>query len=313
MNTEDHSNISSILFFLPTFHNCFFQESCLDRWYIAAGVVILLSSILGILANINVTWKLIQNLHGSSMSQHHIFNLALSDLLCLLILLVGSIVFWTGLHLNHSICQLLIYLLFFCNTTNLNVLVLISIQKYYQILRREKWIKVTPTQQKIFLSSVWLLGALLGIFFLSEVKIKGKWTDKGSCENFSFSPVQECIYIAFTVISHVVSLACYSLLVRGMNRIQISDKKKLRITKLFLRIIAGSLVFAVIALIFRTAYVTVRLAAPEKLLYISKMFIFMECFYFFKHSLNPLLYYFASLHESTDKEIRFFMSLDDSS
>lgn len=171
---------------------------------------------------------------------------------------------------------------------------------------------MTPTQQKIFLSSVWLLGALLGIFFLSEVKIK-KWTDKGSCENLSFSPVQECIYITFTVISHVVSLTCYSVLVRGINRIQIFDKKKLRITNLFLHIIAGSLVFAVIALIFRTAYVTVRLAAPEKLLYISKMFIFMECFYFFKHSLNPLLYYFASLHESTDKEIRFFMSLDDSS
>lgn len=133
MNTEDHSNTSSILFFLPTFHNCFFSESCLDPWYIAAGVVILLSSILGILANISVTVKLIQNLRGSSMSQHLIFNLALSDLLCLLILVVGSIVFWTGLHLNHSICQLLVYLLFFCNTTNLNIPVLISIQRYYQV------------------------------------------------------------------------------------------------------------------------------------------------------------------------------------
>ncbi|XP_030576059.1 C-C chemokine receptor type 9-like [Archocentrus centrarchus] len=320
MNTGGPSNTSSLLFFFPSFTNCFLPGSppisCLDPWYIAAGVVILLSSMLGIPANITVIGKLIQHVCDSSMSQHLIFSLTLSDLFCLLILLVGNIVFCLGLHLNLSICQLLFFLLFFCNITNSNILVLISIQRYYQVLRPEKWIKVVRTWQRVLLFSVWLLGALLAIpavFFLSEVKNKEKRIDEGSCKNLRVSPVLEWSYILFTVYSHVVLLSCYPLLARKVNRIQRSSKEKLRITKLVLHIMAVSLVFAFIALIFRTVYVTLSLTASEKLLYMSKVLIFMECFYFFKHTLNPLLYCFVGQHESTAKTLRIFIPLNDSS
>lgn len=183
---------------------------------------------------------------------------------------------------------------------------------FCQVLRPEKWIKVVRAWQRLSLFSVWLLGALLAIppvFFLSEEKNK----EKGSCKNLRVSPVFERSYILFTVFSHVLLLSCYLPLTRGVDRIQRSSEKKLRVTKLVLHIIAVSLVFAFIALMFRTVHVTLSLTASEKLLHVSEVLTFMECFYFFKHALNPLLYYFVVQHESTAKMLRLFMPLNDSS
>ncbi|XP_018540701.1 urotensin-2 receptor [Lates calcarifer] len=275
--------------------------SCLHLWYICAGVIIAVICLLGIPANIAVIITLSQHLHGSTMSQRLFFNLAVSDLLCLLCLPFGVVIFFSGSHLTHSVCQFLFFFFFFCISSDLNILVLISIQRYYQILHNAKWEKLGRNWQRLLLMSVWMLAtleALPVVFSLTDVKTKSEQTDFRSCSNQRIAPMLEQVYIIYIVFSQIVLLSFYVLLVRGVKRIQRPNKKQCyeRVTKLFIRIIAVYLVVGFFPLILRTLYVCARLMGSEKLLHVSKMLTFVECFYFFNHCLNPFLYFFASRH-----------------
>lgn len=137
MAADGSSNYSSPLFLNSSINDYSSSgtppTSCLRPSYIAACVIIGVSCLLGVPANIAVIVKLGRHLRGSSISQRLFFNLAVSDLLCLLCLPVGVEIFCNGPRLSHEACQLLFYSFFFCNTSGLNILVLISIQRYYQV------------------------------------------------------------------------------------------------------------------------------------------------------------------------------------
>lgn len=158
------------------------------------------------------------------------------------------------------------------------------------------------------------LMALPVVFSLRDVKTKDEWNDVRTCRNQRITPVLQAVYILIIFFSHVVLWTFYLLLVRGVNRTQMSGKKKPRVLKLFIRIIAVFLVVGFFPLILRVVYVAALFTASEELLRVSQMLTFVECFYFFHHCLNPFLYFFASRHdrrESSNKKKRFFMPLDD--
>ncbi|XP_070785443.1 urotensin-2 receptor-like [Enoplosus armatus] len=314
---------SSSLFFNSSINNCSLSGkpliSCLEPWYIVAGAIIAVSCLLGIPANISVIVKLSRHLRGSSISQRLFFNLAVSDLLCLLCLPVGVVIFHNGPHLTHGACQLFFYFFFFCITSDLNILVLISIQRYYQVIHPKKWDRLGRTWQRFLLFTVWMLGALVAlpvVFSLTEVKPKNEQIEGPTCSNQRITPVVEVVYILFIVFSHLVLLSFYVLLVRGVNRTQMPDKKQPRVTKLFIRIITVSLVVGFFPLILRVVYVAALFKESDKLLRVSQMLTFVECFYFFNHCLNPFLYFFASRHhrgESNSKRKSLLMPLNDNS
>lgn len=186
-----------------------------------------------------------------------------------------------------------------------------------QVLQPQKWAKVHRTWQRILLSSVWILGGLTAlpvVFFLKNKE--GDPTEVYSCKNQRIRPELEMIYIVFVVFSHLVLLSCYVLLVRGVHRTKMSNKKKPRVTKLFIRIILVSLVAGFLPLSLRVLYVTATLTKQEEVLHISRKLMFMECFYFTIHCMNPFLYFFASRHQRQDSSTmkkRLLMPLNDSS
>ncbi|KAM8740193.1 urotensin-2 receptor-like [Acanthopagrus schlegelii] len=315
MTVDGSSNTSSSIF-----NNCSYSgpplTSCLWPWYVVAGVIVAVSFLLGIPANIAVIVKLSRHLHGSSISQRLFFSLAVSDVLCLLCLPVGVVVFINGLSLSHAVCQLLFYFFFFCITSDVNILVLISIQRYYQIkiksflflicqvLHPKKWEKLGRIWQRLLLFTVWMLAALVAlpvVFFLTEVKNEDDLTDSRSCKNQRITPVLEAVYISFIVFCHLLLFCFYLLLVRGVHRTQMAKKKKPRVTKLFIRIIAASLVVGFFPLVLRVVYVTALFTESAKLLHVSQMLTFVECFYFFSHFLNPFLYFFVSRHPGCER------------
>ncbi|XP_037616686.1 C5a anaphylatoxin chemotactic receptor 1-like [Sebastes umbrosus] len=320
MTVDDSFNASCSLFFNSSINNRSSSgtplTSSLHPWYIIAGVITAVSCLLGIPANIAVIVKLSRHLHGSSISQRLFFNLAVSDLLCLLCLPVGVVIFFYSPHLTHGVCQLLFYFFFFCITSGLNILVLISIQRYYQVLHPNKWARLGRIWQRFLLFTVWMLGALvaLPVVFLLEEKAEDEWTYGHSCRNQRITPVLEAFYILFIVSSHLVVLSFYLLLVRGVKRTQMPNKKQPRVTELFIRILAVSLVVGFFPLVLRMLYVAALFTASNKLLQVSKMLTFVECFYFFNHCLNPFLYFFASRHhrgESNTKRKCLLMPLND--
>ncbi|XP_071359013.1 proteinase-activated receptor 3-like [Trachinotus anak] len=274
--------------------------SDLEPWYIVASVIMVIC-LLGIPANITVITKLSRRLRGSSISQRLFFNLAVSDLLCLLCLPFGMIIYYSRSHMANGICHLLLYVFFFCISSDLNILVLIGIQRYYQILHPTKWDKLRRRWQRLLLSSAWMLAALEAlpvVFSLQHMTAMNNWTSTHYCNNYMITPVFEVAYIVFIVLSHLVLLSCYVLLVRGVNQATMVNRKQLRINKLFIRIIAVSLVVGFFPLVLRMLYVVALFKKSYKLLQVSKMLTFVECFYFFNHCLNPFLYFFASKNGS---------------
>ncbi|XP_044199243.1 G-protein coupled receptor 183-like [Thunnus albacares] len=313
--TDDGSFNTSFSIFCNSSTNCSNSTSGIPStsdlypWYTVAGVIIAVSCLLGVPANIAIIVKLCHRLHGSSISQRLFFSLAVSDLLCLLCLPVAVVIFYNGPHLTHEVCQLLIYFFFFCMTSDLNILVLISIQRYYQVLHPKKWDELRRRWQRVILSSVWLLGALVAlpvVFSLIDAKTVTEQNDGRSCKNQRITPVLEAVYILFIVFSHLVLLTFYLLLVRGLKNNQMPNKKDPsgRFTKLFIRIIAVSLVVALLPLILRVLYVAALFTASDDLMLISRKLTFVECFYFFGHCLNPFLYFFSSRHQKRDSDMK---------
>lgn len=158
--------------------------------------------------------------------------------------------------------------------------------------------------------------ALPVVFFLKEVKSKDRQTESRSCRNQRVTPQLEAVYISFIACSHLILWSFYLLLVRGVKRTQMPNKKKPRVTQLFIRIIAVFLAVGFFPLVLRMLYVAASLIGSDKLLHVSKTLTFVECFYFFNHCLNPFLYFFASRHhrsESCSKRRSLLMPLNDNS
>lgn len=186
-----------------------------------------------------------------------------------------------------------------------------------QILHPQKWYKLRRRWQRLLLSSVWLLGAIIAlpvVFSLIDVKTAEEQYDGRSCKNQRIAPALEAVYILFIVCCHIGLLSLYMLVVKGVKKTEIPDKKQssVRINQLFIRIIAASLVVNVLPLILRVLYVIALFTKSQTLLLFSKKLTFVECFYFFTHCLNPFLYFFASQpekRENNSKKKIYFMSL----
>ncbi|XP_008399193.1 C-X-C chemokine receptor type 5-like [Poecilia reticulata] len=284
--------------------------------YVAAAVIAVLSCLLGIPTNVLVIVKLSSHLRGSSMTKRLIFNLALSDLLSLFCLVIAGAVFATGPHLAHGLCQLFFFIFLFCITSSSNILMLISVQRYYQILHHAKWQKVARAWQRVLLCGVWILGALLPLPpVLSLTDKNSEDADKTSCRNKMITPQAEVVYVAVAISAQLVVLVFYLKLVRGVRKVQMSDRKKQKINRLFTRILAVSLI-DFLPLFARLVAVAAHFKCSNTLSQVSRNLTSIECLYFLNHCLNPLLYFFASRHQLRDREKKrklFLMALNDSS
>ncbi|XP_021176256.2 C-X-C chemokine receptor type 2 [Fundulus heteroclitus] len=289
--------------------------SCVDPSYVAAFVIAVISCLLGIPTNILMIVKLSQHLRGSSMTKRLIFNLALSDLLSLFCLLSAGLLFVKGPALTHGLCQLFFYVFLFCITSSSNILVLISIQRYYQILHHAKWEKVTRAWQRVLLFTVWMLGALLPLplaLSLTEGKMGAQSLDRLPCRSKVIPPLAEVVYIVILSAGQLVLLFFYVRLFKGVKNVKLSDKQKRKMNNFFSRILAVALV-DFLPLLARIVAVAAHFTDSKMLSLVSKNLTVIEVLYFLNHCLNPLLFFFASRHQLRDGKKRklYLMALNE--
>ncbi|KAM9446528.1 leukotriene B4 receptor 1-like [Clarias gariepinus] len=134
--------------------------------YLIASSVMAVCFILGVPANITVIVRLTGWLKGGSFTPRLMLSLAISDLLSLLSMPVWI---WAALHgwdFNLVLCKGLAYLVYFSLHCSLLCVMLMSVQRYMQVLHPEKWNKLGRKGQTILLSGVWMLSGILSSYAL---------------------------------------------------------------------------------------------------------------------------------------------------
>uniref|UniRef100_UPI003AAA88C9 C-C chemokine receptor type 7-like n=1 Tax=Centroberyx gerrardi TaxID=166262 RepID=UPI003AAA88C9 len=257
-------------------------------WLIFACLVVGACCLLGIPANIVVIARLSCRLRHSTMTEHLFFNLAVSDLLFLLCIPAVAI-------LIIAPYQFYFFFLFFCFSSGFFIVVLISVQRYYQVLHPQKWARLGQRGQWVLLLGMWVLAALLSLpaLFLPEESDVGI-----SPRGLHILLVLGVVYISLPVFSYLVMITFYIRLVRGVNRRKFFNDSHSRMTKLIIRIIASSLAFSIPPLAYRMLQLAAILTHSDTLLELSDKLSFVSSFYFFKSCLNPFLYFFASRDRS---------------
>lgn len=176
---------------------------------------------------------------------------------------------------------------------------------------------MTRKWQRVLLFTVWTLGALLSlplVLSLTERVVEEKECKRRSCRNKQIPPVAELIYIVTSISSQLVVLVFYIKLVKGVKNVQMSDKKKQKINRLFSRILAVSLIYF-LPLFARLVAVAAHFTGSKMLSDFNIYVTPIEYLYFLNHCLNPLLFFFSSRHQLRDRNKKrrlFLMALNDS-
>ncbi|XP_027018584.2 leukotriene B4 receptor 1-like [Tachysurus fulvidraco] len=195
--------------------------------------------ILGVPGNIAVMVRLSGWLKRSSFTPRLMLSLAISDLLTLISLPVWI---WAVLHewvFDLVLCNLLsymIYLSFYCSAL---CVILMSMQRYIQVLHPEKWKKLGRKGKKILLSGMWMLSAVLSCYglILSNIsldrggRLQCTLRYRNNAERVLTLTWEIIIFVAsFTIISYF-----YFQLHRGVNNSAFFSSNSL--TKLVTRIV----------------------------------------------------------------------------
>ncbi|XP_027018568.1 leukotriene B4 receptor 1-like [Tachysurus fulvidraco] len=211
---------------------------------IASGVFAV-CFILGVPGNIAVMVRLSGWLKRGSFTPRLMLSLAISDLLTLLSLPVWI---WALLHewvFDLVLCKLLsymIYLSFYCSVL---CVMLMSMQRYIQVLHPEKWNKLGRKGKKILLSGMWMLSAVFSCYALILSSISLDRGGQLQCTLRYQNEVERVATLIWEILICVASFAIVSYfyfhLHRGVNNSAFFSSNSL--TKLVTKIVVCFFIF----------------------------------------------------------------------
>lgn len=283
-------------FTVATFNSSFPGHLPHSSWYyngLIPAVVLSFCFVLGVPGNLAVIllkskWKKI-----SSLSQSLMLNLAISDLLGLLILppkIYASLFDWKfGL----VACKILNYLLYTSIYGSQLTVTVLGIQRYLQVVHQEKW---HEGQQRVRLVLLWMVAFILSIpvLVVREVITNQQWT---VCQPQYSSEAQwvvvlltETLFGLFSVLLVVIS---YIRLNRKIKHAVFFNNPKT--TRLITSIIVSNFVLWAPFIIINVLGVVAICAKHEGLLnFCSNTWVLVKALTVIIRCLNPLLYAYNS-------------------
>ncbi|XP_053337314.1 leukotriene B4 receptor 1-like [Clarias gariepinus] len=253
--------------------------------------------ILGVPANIAVIMRLTGWIKESSFTPRLMLNLAISDLLTLLSLPVWI---WALLHgwvFGLVLCKLLSYLVYlslYCSTL---CVILMSVQRYLQVLHPDKWNKLGRKGKKILLSGMWMLSGVLSCYapILRTVNQgREEYLQCSLCYSNDAERVATSIWeIILFVLLFPTLTYFYFHLYQGVNTSAFFSSRSL--TKLVTRIVACFFIFWIPFHISNIVIITAVLLKNNKLLEFAESGQTITTSLIFINScVNPFLYAFSA-------------------
>ncbi|XP_053337407.1 leukotriene B4 receptor 1-like [Clarias gariepinus] len=262
-----------------------------------ASTVLSVCFILGVPANIAVIVRLAGWIKGGSFTPRLMLSLAISDLLTLLFLPFWIWALFHGWAVGLVLCKLFSYLVYLSIYCSILCVMLMSVQRYLQVLNTEKWNKLGSNEKKILLSGMWILSAVLSCYAPVQRTVTQDSQGRLQCKRCYKNDVERVATLVWEITAFVL-LSCtvtyfYFHLYRGVNNSAFFRSNSL--TKLVIRIIACFFIFWIPFHISNIVIIIAALLGKNNLLKsadsgdnITSALIFINsCF-------NPFLYAFSA-------------------
>ncbi|XP_060762679.1 atypical chemokine receptor 2-like [Neoarius graeffei] len=210
-----------------------------------ASIVLAICFILGVPGNIAVVVRLAGWIKEGSFTPILMLSLAISDLLTLLSLPVWI---WTLLHhwvFGVVLCKLLSYLVYLSLYSGILCVVLMSVQRYMQVLHPQKWNKLGKKGKKILLFGIWILSAVLSSYALVQRTVRPNREGHFQCKRSYQNSIERVATLIWEIIIFLVLFPTltyfYFHLHQGVNNSAFFSSQSL--TKLVTRIVACFFIF----------------------------------------------------------------------
>ncbi|XP_027018755.2 leukotriene B4 receptor 1-like [Tachysurus fulvidraco] len=253
--------------------------------------------ILGVPGNIAVMVRLSGWLKRGSFTPRLMLSLAISDLLTLI-----SLPLWIWAHLHGFVfglvlCKLLAYMIYLSFYCSVLCVVLMSMQRYIQVLHPEKWKKLGRKGKRILLSGMWMLSAIFSCYALVQRNLSLDIKERLHCrlryqnkaERVATLTWQIIIFVAsFTIVSYF-----YFHLHRGVNNSAFFSSNSL--TKLVTRIVVCFFIFWIPGQISNIVIIIAALTGNDSLLRSAvSVDNIVAALAFINSCVNPFLYAFSA-------------------
>ncbi|KAK2845470.1 hypothetical protein Q7C36_010324 [Tachysurus vachellii] len=253
--------------------------------------------ILGVTGNIAVMVRLSGWLKRGSFTPRLMLSLAISDLLTLISL---PIWIWALLHgwgFGLVFCKLLVYITLLTFYCSILCVILMSMQRYIQVLHPEKWKKLGRNGKKILLSGLWMLSAVLSCYTLVQRNLSLDRGGRLQCRQKYRNEVERVATLIWQIITFVASSTIVSYfyfhLYRGVNNSAFFSSNSL--TKVVTRIVVCFFIFWFPNQIVHIVIIIATLTGNDSLLRSAESVDNVTtALFFFNSCVNPFLYAFSA-------------------
>ncbi|XP_060763357.1 C5a anaphylatoxin chemotactic receptor 1-like [Neoarius graeffei] len=264
---------------------------------LVASIVMAICFILGVPGNIAVVVHLPGWMKGGSFTLRLMLSLAISDLLTLLSLPVWI---WTLLHgwvFGVVLCKLLSYFVYLSMYCSILCVVLMSVQRYMQVLHPQKWNKLGRKGKKILLSGLWILSGVLSSYALGQCNVRTNKEGWLLCKRGYQNNVEKVTILIWEIILFVVFFPImayfYFRLHQGVNNSTFFSSQSL--TKLVTRIVVCFFIFWFPMVICNIVLIIAQLLQNDSLLRSADAAdIITTALIFINSCVNPFLYAFSA-------------------
>ncbi|XP_047674689.1 type-1 angiotensin II receptor B-like [Tachysurus fulvidraco] len=264
---------------------------------LTASIVVAVCFILGVPGNIAVMVRLSGWLKSGSFTPRLMLSLAISDLLTLISLPVWIWAFLHGWVFDKVLCKLLSFLIYLSFNCSILCVILMSMQRYIQVLHPEKWNKLGRKGKKILLSGMWMLSAVLSCYALILNSIGLDRGGRLQCRLIFQTEVEIVSIFIWEFILFVASFTTVSYfyfhLHRGVNNSAFFSSNPL--TKVVTRIVVCFFIFWSPHEISKIVIIIATLTENDSLLGSAESgYIVTTALAFINSCVNPFLYAFSA-------------------